>query len=88
VGLYLDHSYDSIIDFLIRFEGSSTYRLDPSGDDALRRAKRVRREALRSGGVELVQSEAERHFGLPALTLGYSRALSAPLYDVRRAASN
>jgi hypothetical protein len=87
VGQYLDHAYDSIIDFLIRFEGSATYRLDPSGDDALRSAKRVRREALRSGGAEFVQTEAERHFGLPALTLGYSRALASPLYDVRRAAS-
>jgi hypothetical protein len=88
VGQYLAHAYDSIVDFLIRFEGSSTFRLDPSGDDALRRAKRVRREALRSGGVEMVQSEAERHFGLPAVTLGYSRALESPLYDVRRAVSN
>jgi hypothetical protein len=87
VGSYLDHAYDSIIDFLIKFDRSATYRLDPSGDDALRRAKRVRREALRSGGVELVQAEAERHFGLPASTPGYSRALITPLYDVRRAAS-
>ncbi|MEO8563288.1 MAG: zinc dependent phospholipase C family protein [bacterium] len=88
VGQYLDHAYDSIIDFLISFEASTTYRLDPSGDDALRRAKRVRREALRSGGVELVNTEAERHFGLPALSLGYARALTSPLYDVRRAASS
>src|SRR5438270_8029906 len=52
VGRYLDHAYDHIVDFLVRFDRSSSYRLDPSGDDALRRAKQVRREALRSGGVE------------------------------------
>ena len=88
VSRYLDHSYDSIIDFLIKFDHSRPYRLDPSGDEALRRAKQVRREALRSGGVELVRAEAERHFGLPAAMLGYSRTLGVPLYDARRAASN
>jgi hypothetical protein len=88
VGQYIDHSYDSIMDFLIKHDRSASYRLDPSGDDALRRAKRVRREALRSGGTELVLAEAERHFGLPRATLGYARALERPLYDVRRVASN
>ena len=88
VARYVDTAYDSIIDFLARFDRSSPYRLDPSGDAALRRAKQVRREALRSGGPERVSEEAERHFGLPASTLGYARALGAPLYDVRRAASN
>ncbi|MEO6525610.1 MAG: zinc dependent phospholipase C family protein [Gemmatimonadaceae bacterium] len=88
VGRYLDHAYDSIMDFLIHFDRSASYRLDPSGDDALRRAKRVRREALRGGGPELVNAEAERHFGLPRATLGYARALERPLYDVRREVNN
>jgi hypothetical protein len=88
VGRYLDHAYDSIIDFLTKFDHSLPYRLDPSGDEALRRAKRVRRDALRSGGAELVRAEAERNFGLPVSTLGYARALDVPLYDVSRAVSN
>jgi hypothetical protein len=88
VARYVDTAYDSIVDFLARFDRSSPYRLDPSGDEALRRAKQVRREALRSGGPERVNEEAERHFGLPASSLGYASALGAPLYDVRRAASN
>jgi hypothetical protein len=88
VGRYLDHAYDSIVDFLIKFDRSRPYRLDPSGDDALRRAKRVRREALRSGGAELARAEAERHFGLPVSTLGYARALDVPLYDVSRVVNN
>jgi hypothetical protein len=88
VGRYLDHAYDAIIDFLIKFEGSRPYAQDPSGDEALRRAKVVRREALRIGGAELARAEAERHFGLPTSMLGYTRALGAPLYDVKRAVSS
>ena len=88
VSRYLDHTYDSIMDFLIKFDRSTSYRLDPSGDDALRRAKRVRREALRSGGSELVIAAAERHFGLPRATLGYTKSLERPLYNVRREANN
>ena len=88
VGRYVERSYDSIVDFLVHFDRSESYRLDPSGDEALRRAKRVRREALRSGGPERVNEEAERHFGLPASTLGYAHALDAPLYDPSRDANN
>jgi len=88
VGQYLDHSYDAIIDFLINFDRSASFKLDPAGDQALRRAKRVRREALREGGVELARREAERWFGLPRATRGYASALVIPLYGVSRAASN
>lgn len=88
VARYVDTAYDAIIDFLMLFDHSAPYRLDPSGDEALRRAKRVRRDALRSGGPERANEEAERHFGLPASSLGYARALAAPLYDVRRASNS
>jgi Zinc dependent phospholipase C len=88
VARYVDTAYDAIIDFLALFDRSAPYRLDPSGDEALRRAKQVRRDALRSGGPERVNEEAERHFGLPASSLGYARALAAPLYDVRRASNS
>ena len=88
VGRYLDHAYDSIIDFLIKFDRSRPYKQDPSGDEALRRAKLVRREALRTGGAELARAEAERHFGLPTSMLGYTRTLDEPLYDARRAVNS
>ncbi|HUQ45799.1 MAG TPA: zinc dependent phospholipase C family protein [Gemmatimonadaceae bacterium] len=88
VGRYLERSYDSIVDFLMHFDKSSSYRLDPSGDEALRRAKHVRRDALRSGGPERVNEEAERQFGLPASSPGYARALDAPLYEPSRLASS
>ena len=88
VGRYIEWSYDAIVDFLIHFDRSTPYRLDPSGEAALRRAKGVRREALRSGGPERVNEEAERQFGLPPSALGYARALATPLYDPSRVASN
>jgi hypothetical protein len=88
VGQYLARSYDFIMDLLLRMERADPFRLDPSGDEALRRAKIVRREALRVGGAELARAEAERHFGLPTSMLGYARALDVPLYDANRAVSN
>ena len=84
VARYVDTSYDAIMDFFIRFDRSAPYQLDPSGDDALRRAKQVRRDALRSGGTERLLQEAARHFGLPAEPLGYASKLDAPLYPARR----
>jgi len=88
VGRYIERSYDSIVDFLVHFDRSSPYQLDPSGDEALRLAKRVRREALRAGGPERVNEEAERHFGLPTSSLAYARTRGAPLYEPSRDASN
>jgi hypothetical protein len=88
VGRYVESAYDAIVDFLVKFDRSAPYLLDPSGDDALRRAKQVRREALRAGGPERVEEEAARLFGLPAATLGYARARGTPLYDASRDASS
>jgi hypothetical protein len=85
---YVARSYDFIMDFLNRVECSEPYLLDPSGDEKLRLAKRVRRLALRSGGEAQVRDEADRHFGLPAPTLHYARSLTEPLYPLTRAASN
>ena len=88
VGVYIDRSYDSIIDFLVHFDRSSPYQLDPSGDEALRMAKQVRKQALRAGGPERVLEEAERRFGLPVTPLGYAQSRGTPLYEPSRDASN
>lgn len=81
VGRYVDTAYDAIMDLLVHFDQSSPYKLDPSGDEALRLAKQVRRSALREGGAELVDAEAERIFGLPTTAfLGYAEKLGEPLY--------
>jgi hypothetical protein len=78
---YLEHSYDHIIDLLVRFDRSSPLKLDPSGDDALRRAKKVRKDAMRFGGAAHVREEAMRAFGLPSRTLGYIGKLTPKIYE-------
>jgi hypothetical protein len=89
VGAYMARSYDFILDFLDRVDASEAYRLDPSGDEPLRRAKRVRRAALRSGGAPALLEEAEREFGMPHSDLTYSAQLELPLHGAAaRAESN
>jgi Zinc dependent phospholipase C len=88
VSRYLAHTFDHIVDFLVLFDRSTPYKLDPSGEGALRLSKVVRRDALRMGGAELVREEAQRHFGLPTHSLGYVSRLQAPLYEPRRVPSS
>jgi hypothetical protein len=80
VAAYMVRSYDFIMDFLNRADVSEPFALDPSGDEQLRLAKRIRRAALRRGGADEVAEEAERHFGLPESALEYAASLDAPLY--------
>ncbi len=87
VGRYLARSYDFIMDMLIRMDGSETFQLDPSGDEALRLAKQVRKKSLHDGGESLLFAEADKHFGLPESTLKFSASLSEPLYASVRASN-
>jgi hypothetical protein len=80
VGMYLERSFDYIVDLLNRNAESEPYAFDPSGDLRLRQAKRVRREALRLGGEETLILEVDRHFGVPASNLAYARQLAVPLF--------
>jgi hypothetical protein len=80
VGRYMERSYDYIIDFLQRVDQSEPFGLDPSGDEPLRLAKRVRREARRSGMTIRVAEEAGRRFAMPESTLSHAAELPAPLY--------
>src|SRR3954462_2975954 len=66
VGRYLARSFDFIMDLLIRIENAEPFQLDPSGDEALRMAKRVRRKILREGNEPRLHEEADRYFGMPA----------------------
>jgi hypothetical protein len=85
---YLGRSFDFVVDFLRRFDRADAFRLDPAGTKHLRMAKRVRREALRMGGEDLLRERATEHFGLPPTALAYSRELPAPLYLPNRSDSN
>ena len=77
---HLIRSFDFIVDWLRRGDASEPYRLDPSGDEPLTVAKRVRRAALRRAGKSGAEDEATRRFGLPAPTLDYSSSLPSPLF--------
>lgn len=90
VGDYLVRSFNFIVDFLNRIDRSEAYRLDPSGDERLRLAKRVRRSVLRARGrdVERLESEARHHFGMPPSALDYETRIDGPLYLPNRVASN
>lgn len=88
VGRYIARSYDFIIDLLQRMDHSEPFQLDPSGDEALRMAKVVRRQTLRASGEMRLMEEAERHFGLPSSSLPFSSNLAEPLYVPARSPSN
>ena len=84
VELHLGRSFDYVMDLLDRLDRSESYQFDPSGDDALRLAKRLRRSSMRRGGDPFVHEEAERHFGLPVTRLRHAASLELPLYPVAR----
>jgi Zinc dependent phospholipase C len=84
VELHLGRSFDYVMDLLDRLDRSESYQFDPSGDDALRLAKRLRRSSMRRGGDPFVHEEAERHFGLPVSRLRHAASLELPLYPVAR----
>ena len=80
VAAHLARSYDYVMDLLIREAGSEAYTWDPSGERALRSAKRVRREAVRDGRFGAAVDEARAKFGLQPTPLRYAAALPEPLY--------
>ncbi len=80
VGAYMERSYDFIVDLFNRFDTAEPYSLDPSGEHALREAKRVRRAALRQGDFDRVAANALEFFGMPKTVLDYASKLGEPLY--------
>ncbi|MBA3889330.1 MAG: zinc dependent phospholipase C family protein [Gemmatimonadaceae bacterium] len=88
VGDYLERSYEWIMDLLTRFDRSDPFVLDPSGEHPLALAKRVRREALRMGGEELLLERANHHFGMPPVEARHAALLGRPVYAPNRSSSN
>lgn len=84
VEVHLLRSFDYVMDLLERLDRSEAYQFDPSGDEALRLAKRLRRVSLWRGGDPFVRAEAERQFGLPASRLRHAESLQIPLYPGAR----
>ena len=79
VGRYLTRSFDYVMDLLARWDASEPYTFDPSGDEPLRNAKKLRRLARRQGGDVRAALEADRAFRMPITTLNFSERMSAPL---------
>jgi Zinc dependent phospholipase C len=84
VGRYVVRSFEYIMDLLRRFQAAEAFALDPAGEDSLRMAKRVRRDARRSGSDIRVNEEALRHFGMPETQLAIAASLPEPIYPVVR----
>jgi Zinc dependent phospholipase C len=85
VAAHLDRAFDYVVDFLVRGEQSAPRRFDPSGEEALRDAKRLRKEALAIGGERGARREAADRFGLKGEALGWTSRLPAPLHMPRTA---
>jgi len=88
VARYLTRSFDYIVDLMNLWEGSQAFGYDPSGDEPLRSAKKVRRLARRQGGDARAEIEADRMFGMPETTLRHAAGLSEPLFQPVRAAKS
>jgi hypothetical protein len=88
VGRYLVRSFDYTMDLLRRFQAAEAFGLDPAGEEPLRMAKRVRREARRSGSDIRVNEEALKYFGMPETQLAIAASLAEPIYPVARDDSN
>lgn len=71
VHAHLERSFDFILDFLVRGHESVPHRMDPSGEHALRDAKRLRKQALLAGGERVARREAAERFGLGEAGLGW-----------------
>ncbi len=86
---HLERSFDYVVDLLAKGDAAAPRAFDPSGEQALHEAKRIRRLALDRGGERAARKDAADRFGLPEeATPGWSAHLPAPLYAPARAASN
>lgn len=93
VSRYLTRSFNYVMDLLSRWDGSEPFAYDPSGDEPLRNAKKLRRLARRQGGDVRVALEADRTFGMPNSALDFAERMPGPLLpwpkpQSNRAASN
>jgi hypothetical protein len=83
VAAHLDRAFDYVVDFLVQGDASAPRKFDPSGEDALRDAKRLRKSALAAGGERGVRREAAERFGLPGDALTWTPLLPERLFTPR-----
>jgi hypothetical protein len=85
---HLDLAFDYVVDLLARGMQAQPRRFDPSGELALREAKKLRRGALELGGERAARKLAAERYALPETRPEWTAKLPAPLYAPARAASN
>lgn len=88
VSAHLDRAFDYVVDLLARGGEAAPRQYDPSGEDALREAKQIRKLALERGGERAARKDAADRFALPVDALRWTPRLPNPLYALARAANN
>jgi len=88
VSAHLDRAFDYVVDLMARGAEAAPRQYDPSGEDALREAKLIRKLALERGGERAARKDAADRFALPGDALLWTPRLPDPLYALARAANN
>jgi hypothetical protein len=88
VSSHLDLAFDYVVDLLARGMQAQSRRFDPSGELALREAKKLRRGALELGGERAARKLAAERYALPETRPNWTGKLSVPLYVPARAESS
>lgn len=88
VRAHLEQAFDYVVDLLARGGDAAPRRFDPSGEEALREAKLIRKSALERGGERAARKDAADRFALPGEALRWVPRLEAPLYEPPRAAAS
>lgn len=80
VSAHLDRAFEHIVDLFVSGERAMARQADPSGEEALREAKLIRKGALERGGERAARKDAADRFALPAQTPQWTLKLTKPLY--------
>lgn len=80
VAAHLDRAFDHIVDLLVSGERAVARQADPSGEEALREAKLIRKGALARGGERAARKDAADRFALPVVESLWVPKLPKPLY--------
>lgn len=81
VRAHVDRAFEAIVDLFVRGERAQARQSDPSGEEALREAKLIRKGALERGGERAARKDAAERFALPPAELSFVPKLPRPLFE-------
>ncbi|MBX3175539.1 MAG: zinc dependent phospholipase C family protein [Gemmatimonadaceae bacterium] len=81
VRAHLDLAFEYVVDLLARGGEARPRAFDPSGEEALREAKQIRKLALERGGERAARKDAAGRFALPTDALQWAPRLERPLFE-------